>query len=210
MKRIILFGMPGAGKGTQARKIRERFNLLYIQTGEMIRKIVREKTEVGKKLVKIINEGKLVPDEIIFQMVEETLRKEPQATGYLLDGFPRNINQARKLSQIPVEEELVLYLRISEDTAVKRIMGRQSCQSCGSIFHTSKKPSRISNICDNCGNTLKPRDDDQRDTVMKRLRVFQDETAPVLDFYRKNGGINIIDAELDENNVFDQIMERMA
>ena len=206
MKRIILFGMPGSGKGTQALKIKDRLGYLHISTGEMIRKVVSEQTEFGRKLAKIINEGKFIPDVFIIQMVQETLKKSPDIDGYLLDGFPRNIIQARELARISVAKEIVLYLEIKDDTVVNRILGRIQCVSCGSIYHTSTKPPKVENVCDDCGSNLKYRDDDQKETIQKRLNIYKSETTPVLDFYKDNGNLSVIDAEFDEDRVFKQIL----
>jgi adenylate kinase len=209
MKRIILFGMPGAGKGTQALKIRDQFGYLHISTGDMIRKVVAEQTESGNKLAKIINEGKFIPDEVIFQMVEDKLKKNPDVEGYLMDGFPRNIKQAKALSQIPVDQEIVFYLEVKDEAVVGRILGRLHCTGCGAIYHTKTKPPKISNICDDCGSVLKCREDDQRHTISKRLSIYRSETTPVLDYYKENSNFSVIDAAFDEEQIFSQILKKL-
>ena len=185
--RVVLVGPPGAGKGTQAKFIAERFGIPQISTGDIFRANVAEATPLGRKAKAYMDAGELVPDEVTIAMVRERLAHPDAADGFLLDGFPRTVPQAVALRDILEELDhpltAVLELRVDEDEVVRRISGRRTCRSCGHVAHVELEPPAVPGVCDRCGGQLFQRDDDQPETIRRRLQVYAEQTAPLVEYY---------------------------
>jgi len=190
--KIVLLGPPGAGKGTQAKGIVERYGIPQISTGDLFRAAISGGTELGLKAKAFMDEGKLVPDDVVVGMVEERLAKPDCAGGYVLDGFPRTVVQAEKLAGF-AELDAVVNLVVDFQLLVSRLTGRRSCPGCGAVFHVQNNPSKDEGKCDNCGGELYQRDDDTEATVSKRLDTYMAQTEPLIAFYRGKGLIRDID-----------------
>lgn len=188
---LILFGPPGAGKGTQAQFLVETFGIPQISTGDMLRAAVKEKTPLGLKAQEIMQQGGLVSDEIVLGIVEERLAKDDCVKGFVLDGFPRTIPQADSLALIMQRAgkaiEHVVSLEVDTDEIVTRLSGRRSCPACGKGYHVSFDPPKSLGVCDVCNNELIQRDDDREETVRNRLTVYEQQTAPLKDYYKRLG-----------------------
>ena len=182
MKMIIL-GPPGAGKGTQAEILKEKLGVPAISTGVMLRSAIREGTEVGKIAENFINEGKLVPDDVIVRIVSERLAKPDCSNGFILDGFPRTTAQAEALDKSDVEIDRVLSLEVEDEVIVKRLSGRRECEACGTPYHVEFKPSPDGELCP-CGGKLIQRHDDNEETIRQRIEIYHDQTEPIKDFYK--------------------------
>lgn len=206
--RIILLGPPGAGKGTQAEKITEQYPVAHISTGDMLRANVKSGTKLGLEAKSYMDSGRLVPDSVIVAMMESRLLEDDCKEGFLLDGFPRTVPQARALDQLldrlGIALNGVVLLDVDDDTVVKRLSGRRMCRNCGKIFNVSFKPSARGSICDSCGGQLYQRDDDQESVIRQRLAVYHEQTAPLIAYYRDRGQLHRIDAEKGDA-VFGQI-----
>ncbi|MDT0267773.1 adenylate kinase [Streptomyces sp. DSM 44915] len=197
--RIVLVGPPGAGKGTQAALLAEQLGIPHISTGNLFRANITEGTELGRKVESILREGGLVPDEVTIAMAADRMAQPDAANGFLLDGFPRNIGQAKALDTSLAEAgqklDAVLDLEVPEDEVVKRIAGRRMCRrDSAHVFHTAYNPPRTEGVCDVCGGELYQREDDQADTVRHRLAVYHEETEPIIDYYREQGLVSTIPA----------------
>jgi adenylate kinase len=210
MERIILFGMPGAGKGTQAAMMESELGYRHISTGDLIRREVAQNTPVGLEIRELTQSGQLVPDEIILDMVREVLNRDDIRRGYLLDGFPRTLNQARKLAHIPVDRERVIYLQVDEQVAVSRIMGRITCPGCKKTYRVDQESPEGRENCKECGTPVMVRKDDSREVVKSRIQVYQEETLPLIDYYRSKGELISIDGDGTEQQVFTRIMEKLV
>ncbi len=194
---IIFFGPPGAGKGTQAIYISEAFSIPQISTGEILRSAIKNKTELGLKVEAIILKGGLVSNEIVTALVKEKLSSEECKKGFILDGFPRTIEQAQSLSEILLEFnkriDYVLSLHLSDDEVVERITGRRTCVACKAGYHMANYPSKVEGVCDKCGAELFQREDDSEETVRKRLLVYHNETSSLETFYKDGGLLHSFD-----------------
>ena len=182
---LILFGPPGAGKGTQGEIICEALKIPTISTGAMIRAAIKDGTELGKQASELIKSGALVPDEVVVGIVKERLANPDCANGFILDGFPRTIPQAEALDQLGVHIDCVLSLEVSDETIVERMSGRRSCPGCGATYHVKYNPSADGNTCDAGGTEWTLRADDKPETVLNRLQVYHTETEPLKDYYAK-------------------------
>ena len=210
---IILMGPPGAGKGTQAAKLVEKYGLKQISTGDLFRKAIKEETKFGVIAKYFISFGYLVPDDFTIQMIqeylEENINTEEFKNGFILDGFPRTIIQARKLADIcsmfNFKIDAVINLDIPEDVLVKRISGRRTCADCGRAYHIVYNPPKKEGVCDACGGELILRDDDKPETVEQRLRVYHEQTQPLIDYYTKEGILKEVDGTIDLEDVFAEI-----
>lgn len=206
---LILMGLPGAGKGTQAEKITKTYAVPHISTGDMFRSAIKEGTTLGKKAKAFMDEGNLVPDEVTIGIVEERLQKDDCKDGFLLDGFPRTIAQAEALdallSSMNKRIDHVLHIDVPEENLVERLTGRRICPSCGATYHVLYNPPKEEGKCDNDNSELIQRDDDQPETVKNRLAVNIKQTQPLLDFYQKQGYLKIINGNQDINDVFADI-----
>ncbi len=207
MKRIILFGAPGSGKGTQSDKIEREFSYRRLSTGELIRAEVQKKSSLGKKIEEYNTKGSLVPDEIIIEIVKNRVQTFDVDKGYILDGFPRTLGQIKGLTSVPADSELAILLKVDEDIVVNRILSRLSCEKCGKIYNTVSKIPSKENICNRCGATLSKRNDDTEDIIKKRILVYREETLPVISYYRGKGNLHEIDASMDIEKVWREIRE---
>lgn len=189
--RVVFIGPPGAGKGTQAKFLRESYGACQVSTGDILRKAVQEQTPVGKQAGQYLNKGELVPDDVMLNLVAERLRDEDCKKGFILDGFPRTVAQAEGLEGIlenlGSKLDSVLSIRLSERVIIERLSGRRSCRKCGGLYHALLNPPRRDGFCDCCGGELYQRQDDREETIAARLRVFETQTAPLVDYYRSKG-----------------------
>ncbi|WP_080876117.1 adenylate kinase [Oceanobacillus timonensis] len=206
---LILMGLPGAGKGTQAEKIEEKYHIPHISTGDMFRSAIKEGTDLGKKAKEYMDQGNLVPDEVTIGIVKERLAKDDCAKGFLLDGFPRTIAQAEALQKLTADLnrtiDHVIHVDVPEEKLVERLTGRRICPTCGTTYHVVYNPPKEEGICDKDGSQLIQRDDDQPETVKKRLAVNVEQTQPLLDFYQDKGYLVKVDGDRDIDDVFSDI-----
>ncbi len=202
MKRVILFGAPGAGKGTQAEVIRSRYGFVKISTGDLIRTEVKSDSKIGLKMKSIIEQGELVSDDIIIEIVRKRLELGDVKEGYILDGFPRTIAQAQSLEQLPVNREFVFYLKVGDPAkVVGRVVTRLTCINCGATFSLLTRLPKREGVCDICQGTLAKRSDDQEKTIRQRIQIYRSETKPVIDYFRRLGTLIDIDASADIEKV---------
>lgn len=207
--RLVLLGPPGAGKGTQARLLTAKFDVAHVSAGDLLRQAVADGSELGQKAKSLMAQGALVPDGVVTEIIEERLRRPDCASGYILDGFPRTLRQAEALSEVlrllHAPLDLVISVEVSEDDLVRRLAGRRICRTCGSMFHADSKPPIQSGICDNCGDSLFQRDDDEEDTIRHRLRVYREQTEPLIAYYDRMGLLTRIDGQ----GTIEEIAERI-
>ena len=202
--RVVLLGPPGAGKVTQAKLLQDEFGAVQISTGDILRKAVADRTPLGKQAAGFINSGALVPDGVIVNLVAERLQEQDSAKGFLLDGFPRTIAQAESLDEILNKMALslncVLSVEVPEEIIVERLAGRRTCRNCGALCHVAFNPPKTAGVCDRCGGELFQRDDDQEQTIAERLKVYERQTAPLVNYYRQRGLLRTIDGvgEIDQ------------
>lgn len=190
--KLILLGAPGAGKGTQAKKISERFGIPAISTGDIIRSEVAKATPLGMDAKKYMDEGNLVPDSIVVGMVISRLSEPDCEKGFILDGFPRKVSQAKALEDNNIQIDKVISIEVSDEDIMERMTGRRICSKCGMSYHTVYKPTEKEGICDECGAELTIRHDDKPETVRNRLEVYHNETEPLKDYYVKKGILSIV------------------
>jgi len=210
---LILMGLPGAGKGTQAEKINEKYGIPHISTGDMFRLAIKEGTPLGKEAQAYMDEGALVPDEVTNGIVKERLAKDDCKEGYLLDGFPRTIPQAEALEDITKDLDrkldYVIHVDVPEEKLVQRLTGRRVCPECGSSYHIIYNPPKKEGVCDKDGTELIQRDDDAEETVQKRLAVNVEQTKPLLDFYKEKGILITVDGDQSIDKVFADIQAKL-
>jgi adenylate kinase len=208
--RLILLGPPGAGKGTQASGIIEKYQIPHISTGDIFRKNIKEGTELGKKAKGYMDQGLLVPDELVVAIVEDRLKEDDCKDGFLLDGFPRTVKQAEaldeSLSQMDVSMDKVINVSVDKNVLVERAVGRRICKDCGATYHIQFNPTKKDEVCDKCGGPLYQRADDNEETVTKRIEVYLNETQPLIDYYKARNILVTIDGEQDIHKVFEDIV----
>lgn len=192
---LIFLGAPGAGKGTQAEVICEKYNIPAISTGNILREALKSGTEMGMKAKTFMDAGKLVPDEILIGIIKDRLNEDDCKSGFILDGFPRTIPQAEALDAMGVNIDKVIDIEVSDERIVQRMSGRRVCEKCGSSYHTQYKKPREEDVCNQCGGTLIQRKDDHPDTVKDRLSVYHEQTEPLKDFYLKQGKLCIVEGQ---------------
>ena len=208
---LIFLGPPGAGKGTQAKMLVERYGIPQVSTGDILRAAVAEGTELGKKAKEYMEAGKLVPDEVVIGIIEERLKQSDCEKGFILDGFPRTVPQAEALDKVLEKMgrkiDHVLTLDVPEEELIKRLTGRRTCKKCGAMYHTIFNPPKVEGVCDKCGGELYQRPDDNEETVRSRLSVYEQQTSPLIDFYEKKGLVRKIDGRGEIKEIFDQIVK---
>lgn len=208
---IVFLGPPGAGKGTQAKILIERYGIPQISTGDMLREHRAKGTELGKKAQEYMDKGQLVPDEIILDMVKERLSQKDCEKGFILDGFPRTVAQAealdRILSEMGKKLDFALALVVPDELLVERLTGRRTCKNCGMMYHIKYKPPKVEGVCDVCGGELYQRPDDNEETVRNRLKVYHESTAPLIDYYKKRGILREIDGSKSIEEITNQIIQ---
>ncbi|WP_026040839.1 adenylate kinase [Sulfobacillus thermosulfidooxidans] len=211
---MVLLGAPGAGKGTQAKRLAEYYSIPHISTGDIFRRNLSEGTPLGKRAQSYMSEGRLVPDDITEAMVDDRLQQADTHNGFILDGFPRNVHQADALARMLADRQLsltaVIYIEVPHDILVERLVGRRVCSTCGTTFHVIFDPPAVEGVCEVCGGTLVQRPDDQPETVETRLNVYREETAPLIDFYRERGLLVEIDGTEPVDVVTQNIIIRLG
>ena len=209
--KIIMLGAPGAGKGTQAKKIAEKYDIPHISTGDIFRANIKEGTELGKKAKTYMDQGLLVPDELVVDLVVDRLQKDDCKKGYILDGFPRTIPQAESLTEalnkIHEKMDFAIDVEVPDENIVTRMGGRRACVGCGATYHIVFNPTKKEGICDTCGEALILRDDDKPETVQKRLDVYHAQTQPLIDYYKNAGILKEVDGTMDMEDVFKAIVQ---
>lgn len=208
MLRIIFLGAPGAGKGTISDIVEKKYNYKRISTGDLIRAEIKSNSIIGEKLRLIVDKGELVSDDIIVEIVKKRVTSKYINKGYIMDGFPRNINQAKELSKIEVDREIVIYLKVeNEEVIINRLLSRVICKNCGAVFNMKNKPPRIKGVCDICGGILEKRTDDNEETIKERLRVYIEVTKPIIKYYEDKSVLYRVDASISIEEVFKKIGE---
>ena len=214
MLRAVLLGPPGAGKGTQAVRLVEKYEIPHISTGDIFRKNIKEGTELGKKAQEYMNAGALVPDELVVDLVKDRLQQDDCKNGFLLDGFPRTIFQAEKLDEFLSESnqkmDIVINLKVEKEALIKRLTGRRVCKDCGASYHIVNIPPKKEGICDICGGELIQRKDDNIETVENRINVYEEQTAPLIGYYKEAGSLVDFDGEASLDEVFDAIVQAIG
>ena len=212
--RIILLGPPGAGKGTQAAGIVEKYNIPHISTGDIFRKNIKEGTDLGKKAKEYIDQGLLVPDELTVGLVTDRITQADCENGFMLDGFPRNVSQAEQLDAFLKENNIelsnVINIEVDKNILVSRAVGRRICKSCGATYHVELNPPKIEGVCNVCQGELYQRADDNEETVSKRIQVYLDETRPLADYYAKVGILSNINGQQSIDEVFGDIVAALG
>lgn len=192
---LILLGAPGAGKGTQAENICNKLSIPAVSTGNMIREAMKTGTEMGKKAKAFVDDGKLVPDDVVIGIIKERLTKEDCKNGFILDGFPRTIPQAEALNSMGVNIDRVISIEVSDEDITRRMSGRRVCGKCGASYHIEYKPSKVDGICDLCGEALIQRKDDAPETVLDRLKVYHEQTEPLKGYYERSGKLRTVQGQ---------------
>lgn len=209
--KIIMLGAPGAGKGTQAKKIAAKYGIPHISTGDIFRANIKNGTELGKKAKEYMDQGKLVPDELTVNLVMDRFKEPDCANGYVLDGFPRTIPQAealdKALTAIGESIDYAINVEVPDDNIVNRMSGRRACVGCGATYHIVYNAPKTEGVCDTCGEKLILRDDDKPETVQNRLTVYHDQTQPLIDFYGAKNVLKEVDGTVDMEDVFNAIVE---
>jgi adenylate kinase len=209
--KIIMLGAPGAGKGTQAKMLAEKYSIPHISTGDIFRANIKEGTELGKKAKEYMDKGLLVPDELVVDLVIDRFKADDCKNGYILDGFPRTIPQAEALDAALAAQgdkmDYAINVEVPDENIVNRMSGRRACVGCGATYHIKYNPTKVEGICDVCGKELILRDDDKPETVLNRLKVYHDQTQPLIDYYGKAGIVKEVDGTVDMNDVFNAIVE---
>jgi len=208
--KLILLGAPGAGKGTQAEIISKQLQIPTISTGNMLREAMKNGTELGLRVKHFMDNGQLVPDDVIIGIVEERLAREDCAKGYILDGMPRTIPQAEALEARGIHFDAVVSIEIGDDVIESRMTGRRVCGSCGASYHVVANPPKTENICDSCGKELVIRKDDTPETVRNRLKVFHAETEPLKDFYEKLGCLKLVEGNQPIEKATEEILTALG
>lgn len=209
--KIIMLGAPGAGKGTQAKMIAEKYNIPHISTGDIFRANIKNGTELGKKAKSYMDQGQLVPDELTLDLIMDRFKEDDCKNGYVLDGFPRTIPQAEALdAALKAEGEKVDFaidVDVPDENIVRRMGGRRACVNCGATYHIVYSPTKVEGKCDKCGEDLIVRDDDKPETVLSRLEVYHNQTQPLIDYYNEQGILKSVDGTVDMKDVFNAIID---
>lgn len=208
--KIIMLGAPGAGKGTQAKMIADKYSVPHISTGDIFRANIKNGTELGQEAKKYMDQGLLVPDELTVKILLDRVSNKDCENGYVLDGFPRTIPQAQvlenALKQLGDDIDFAIDVDVPDENIIKRMSGRRACLSCGATYHLIHIPPKKEGVCDRCGNELILRDDDKAETVKNRLQVYHEQTQPLIEFYTAKGVLKTVDGTVDMNQVFESII----
>lgn len=208
--KIIMLGAPGAGKGTQAKKLAAKYGIPHISTGDIFRANIKNGTELGKKAKVYMDQGLLVPDELVVDLVVDRFKEPDCEKGYVLDGFPRTIPQAKALDEALSKNddavEFAIDIDVSDAEIISRMSGRRACVNCGATYHIATVPPKKEGVCDTCGADLILRDDDKPETVEKRLKVYHEQTQPLIDYYQGKGILKSVDGTIGLENVFNEII----
>lgn len=209
--KIIMLGAPGAGKGTQAKKIADKYGIPHISTGDIFRANIKNNTELGKKAKTYMDQGLLVPDELVVDLVVDRVAQDDCCKGYVLDGFPRTIPQAEALDKalqaVGTKMDYAINVEVPDENIIRRMSGRRACVGCGATYHMVYAPTKVEGICDVCGKELILRDDDKPETVEKRLTVYHEQTQPLIEYYTKAGILVEVDGTIDIDDVFGAIVK---
>lgn len=209
-KTIVFLGPPGAGKGTQSALLSDRLSFIQISTGDLLREAVKNNTPLGVKAKYYMEQGSLVPDELIIAMIDEKLQ-QLEGKNIILDGFPRTVNQAKALDDLLPKRnrklDTVILFQISDEEVIKRLSGRRVCQNCGAVYHIVYNPPKKEGVCDKCGGTLIQREDDKEEVIRKRLEVYHNQTVPLIDYYKDK--ILSIDATADKEYIYNKIVSML-
>ncbi len=214
---LVLLGAPGAGKGTQAAIITKKYGLVHISTGEILRARIKDGSPVGEKAKAYVESGQLVPDEIVIEMVKDRIAQPDCEKGFILDGFPRNYDQAVALDEcleaLGKKIDIALNFDVSEETIIERLTGRRVCKNCGATYHIKNMPPKVEGICDKCGGELIQRKDDTEETIKNRLKVYRETAAPLIDYYNKKGILVTLQADknyMEIEKKFDEIFKEKS
>ena len=209
--KIIMLGAPGAGKGTQAKKIADKYQIPHISTGDIFRANIKNGTELGQKAKAYMDQGLLVPDDLTLDLIMDRFQEPDCANGYVLDGFPRTIPQAEALTKALSDKgesiDYAINVEVPDDNIITRMSGRRACLACGATYHIVHNPARVEGVCDRCGEKLVLRDDDKPETVKKRLDVYHSQTQPLIDYYTKEGKLAEVDGTQEMEDVFAAIVK---
>lgn len=209
--KIIMLGAPGAGKGTQAKKIADKYQIPHISTGDIFRANIKEGTELGKKAKSYMDQGQLVPDELTLELIMDRFQNPDCKNGYVLDGFPRTIPQAEALTEALAKKgdtiDYAINVEVPDENIINRMGGRRACLACGSTYHIVYAPTRVDGICDRCGEKLVLRDDDKPETVKNRLNVYHNQTQPLIEYYTRQGKLAEVDGTQSMEDVFNAIVK---
>jgi adenylate kinase len=208
-RNFVFLGPQGSGKGTVIGKIKDKYGVPHISTGDMFREALKEGTEFGKKAQEYMNRGELVPDDVTCGMVNERIARDDCVDGYMLDGFPRNLKQAEALSEITTISTAVL-LDVPEEVSLERLSGRRQCRECGTIFHLMFVPPQVEGVCDKCGGELYQRDDDKPEAIKERLAIYRAETMPIVGYYENKGVLVKVNGAGSPDDVVAQILEKLG
>ncbi|MBQ2453231.1 MAG: adenylate kinase [Lachnospiraceae bacterium] len=212
--KIVMLGAPGAGKGTQADKIAEKYGLPHISTGDIFRKNIKEGTELGKEAKSYMDAGKLVPDELTVRLLLDRVKNDDCAKGYILDGYPRTIPQAealdKELKKLGEKIDYAINVDVPDENIINRMSGRRACLKCGATYHLKYVPPKKDGICDECGSELVIRDDDKPETVKNRLAVYHEQTQPLIEYFEKQGVLHTVDGTTDAGDVFKAIEQILS
>lgn len=207
--KLVLIGCPGAGKGTQAKMLSKKYGIAHISTGDLLREQMKQGTELGKKVSAIMEAGGLVSDDIVSAMLAERIKADDCKNGYILDGYPRNVSQAEGLNDIVGNLDKVICYEVDDNIIVDRMVGRRSCPNCGKMYHTKYNPPKVEGKCDDCNEALIQRKDDNEETVVNRLKVYHETTAPVIDYYDKKGILLKTSGVGDINEIFENVCKAL-
>ncbi len=209
--KIIMLGAPGAGKGTQAKMLADKYMIPHISTGDIFRANIKNGTELGQKAKTYMDQGLLVPDELVCDLVVDRVQQDDCSKGYILDGFPRTIPQAEALdaalSKLGAKIDYAINVEVPDENIVNRMSGRRACVACGATYHIVHNPTKVEGVCDRCGKELILRDDDKPETVTKRLNVYHEQTQPLIDYYTKQGALVEVDGTMNMDDVFNAIVK---
>ncbi len=212
--KIIMLGAPGAGKGTQAKKIAAKYDIPHISTGDIFRANIKNNTELGQKAKTYMDKGELVPDSLVVDLIMDRFKEADCANGYVLDGFPRTIPQAEALDEAlkasGAKVDFAIDVEVPDENIINRMGGRRACVGCGATYHVEFNPPKQADVCDTCGQKLILRDDDKPETVKNRLNVYHEQTQPLIDYYQNAGVLKQVDGTKDMNDVFTDIVDILS